>query len=119
MSLGTNLLDLRRNKASTLAAPIGGSEWLATAKSETALMTGAFALYELTDAVLVQVAVYALESYWSDTPHPKLHRAPISARRKRRRPESGQIHQLRLFLEPPRVALAFSAGVDAVDRSNT
>jgi hypothetical protein len=98
MSLGTDLLDLRRNKASTMAALIGGIEWLATAKSETTLMTRSFALYELTDAVLVQVAVYALESYLSDTPQPKLHRAPISARRKRRRPESGQIHQRRLFV---------------------
>lgn len=97
MSLGTDLLDLRRKKASTVAALIGGIEWLATAKSETTLMTRSFALYELSDAVLVQVAVYALESYWSDTPHPKLHRAPISARRKLRRPESGQLHQRRLF----------------------
>lgn len=98
MSLGTDLLDLRRNKASTVAALIGGIEWLATAKSETTLLTRSFALYELSDAVLVQVAIYALESYWSDTPHPKLHRAPISARRKLRRPESGQIHQRRLFV---------------------
>jgi hypothetical protein len=97
MSLGTDLLDLRRKKASTVAALIGGIEWLATAKSETTLMTRSFALCELSDAVLVQVAVYALESYWSDTPHPKLRPAPIPARRKLRRPESGQLYQRRLF----------------------
>src|SRR5215472_9226810 len=73
MSLGTDLLDLRRNKTSTVATLLSGMERLATARSETTLMTRAFALNELADAVLAQVAVHALDACWDDVP--PLHRA--------------------------------------------
>ena len=43
MSLGTDLLELRRNKTSTVATLLSGMERLATARSETTLMTRAFA----------------------------------------------------------------------------
>jgi hypothetical protein len=68
MNLGTDLLNLRRNKASTVAILISGIERLATARSETTIMTRTFALNELADAVLAQVAVHALDAFWDDGP---------------------------------------------------
>jgi len=47
---------------------ISGIERLATARSETTIMTRTFALNELADAVLAQVAVHALDAFWDDGP---------------------------------------------------
>ena len=96
MSLGTDLLNLRRNKTSTVATLLSGMERLATARSETTLMTRAFALNELADAVLAQVAVHALGACWDDLPPPKTRRDSAS-RRRLRQSEAGQLHQRRLF----------------------
>ena len=62
MALGTDLLSLRRSKTSSVATLISGIERLATARSDTTRMMRAFALTELGDAVLAQVAVHALGS---------------------------------------------------------
>ena len=97
MSLGTDLLDLRRNKTSTVATLLSGMERLATARSETTLMTRAFALNELADAVLAQVAVHALDACWDDSPPPKMRRDSTSSRRRLRQTDAGQLHQRRLF----------------------
>jgi len=75
--LGTQLLNLRRNKTSTVAALISGMERLATARSQITLMTRSFALNDLVDAVLAQVAVHALEASWGHIPLHKHRRASI------------------------------------------
>ena len=95
MNLGTDLLNLRRNKTSTVATLIGGIERLAAARSETTLLTRTFALNDLADAVLAQVAVHALQSYWGDAPLPRMQRASISLRRRLHHSDAG--HQRRLF----------------------
>lgn len=95
VNLGTDLLSLRRNKTSTVATLIGGLERLATARSETTLMTRTFALNDLADAVLAQVAVHAVQAYWGDAPVPKAQRASILSHRRFRRSDAG--HQRRLF----------------------
>ena len=97
MNLGTDLLNLRRNKASTVATLIGGIERLVTAQSETTMMTRAFALNELADAVLAQVAVHALQACWGTSPPPKTRRDASSSRRRLRQTDPGQWHQRRLF----------------------
>ena len=97
MSLGTDLLNLRRNKTSTVATLLSGMERLATARSETTLMTRAFALNELADAVLAQVAVHALDACWDDLPPPKMRRESASSRRRLLQTAAGQPHQRRLF----------------------
>jgi len=70
-------LNLRRNKTSTVATLISGIERLARAQSKTTVMTRAFALNELGDAVLAQVAVHALEAYWGETLLRKTRRVSI------------------------------------------
>ena len=97
MSLGTDLLNLRRNKISTVATLLSGMERLATARSETTLMTRAFALNELADAVLAQVAVHALDACWDDLPPPKARRDSTSSRRRLRLTDAGRLHQRQLF----------------------
>jgi len=97
MSLGTDVLNLRRNQTSTVATLLSGMERLATARSETALMTRAFALNELADAVLAQVAVHALDACWDDLPPPKTRRESAPSRRRLRQTDAVQLHQRRLF----------------------
>lgn len=99
MGLGTDLLTLRRSKTSSVATLISGIERLAAARSETTRMMRAYALTELGDAVLAQVAVHALEAeaYWSDTPLHKRKRASVPSHRRLRRTDTGQLCQWRLF----------------------
>jgi hypothetical protein len=94
MRLGTDLLCLRRSKTSSVATLISGIERLATAQSETIRMMRAFALAELGDAVLAQVAVHALEACWGDAPVPKRRRTSNMSRRRYR---GSDMYQQRLF----------------------
>jgi hypothetical protein len=96
MSLGTDILNLRRNKLSSVAALIGGIERLAEASSDLTALTRKYALYELGDAVLNNVAVYAVEFCWGDTPLPKRRRASMPKRWTRRHADTG-LYQRQLF----------------------
>ena len=97
MGLGTDLLCLRRSKTSSVATLISGIERLATAQSETTRMMRAFALTELVDAVLAQVAVHALEACRGDPPLHRRRRASIPSRPRHRRTDTGHLYQQRLF----------------------
>ena len=94
MALGTDLLSLRRSKTSSVATLISGIERLATARSDTTRMMRAFALTELGDAVLAQVAVHALEACWGDA---KRRRTSVSSRQRYRRTDTAHLYQQRLF----------------------
>jgi hypothetical protein len=94
MGLGTDLLCLRRSRTSSVASLISGIERLATAQSETTRMMRAFALTELGDAVLAQVAVHALEACWCDAP---LHQRRRVSSPSRRRYWGTDMYQQRLF----------------------
>ena len=94
MGLGTDLLCLRRSKTSSVATLISGIERLATAQSETTRMMRAFALTELGDAVLAQVAIHALEACWGDVP---LHKRRRASGPSRRRSRGTVMYQQRLF----------------------
>jgi len=85
MTLGSELLNLRRNKTSTVSILLSGIERLDAAKSPMVSMTRKFALNDLSDAVLTNVAVHAVEAYWGDTPVPKTRRSQPSPRRTHRR----------------------------------
>lgn len=97
MALGTDLLNLRRNKLSTVEALLAGIDRLAEAQSDLQIMNRAFTLNELGDAVLAHVAVHALENYWGDKPLTKPRRASVGTRRRLRRSDFGQLYQRRLF----------------------
>lgn len=97
MTLGTDLLNLRRNRMSTVLTLISGIERLAAARSETTMMMRAYSLSELGDAVLANVAVHALQAYWGDTPLRSTRRASATNRRRTRRIETANLYQRRLF----------------------
>jgi hypothetical protein len=97
MGLGIDLLDLRRSKVSTVKVLLAGIERLAAARTDLKFMSRAFELTELGDAVLANVAVYALEGYWGDKPLRKPRRASVMSRRMPRRSDIGQLTQRRLF----------------------
>jgi hypothetical protein len=96
MGLGTDLLNLRQSKLSTVEALIAGIDRLAEAQSDVQIMNRAFLLNALGDAVLANVAVPALENHWGDRPVRKSRRASFISRRTSRRPDIGKMHQLRL-----------------------
>jgi hypothetical protein len=97
MNLGTDLLNLRRNKISTVATLISGFERLAAAKSSIVSKSREWALISLADAVLTNVAVHAQQAYWGDEPLSKSRRASSPARRRRRRIDTTHLHQRQLF----------------------
>jgi hypothetical protein len=97
MSLGTDLLNLRRNKTSSVATLIGGMERLAAAQSAIVSMSREWALADLADRVVTNVAVYAQQAYWGDAPLPKQRRASFASRWRQQRVDLGQLYQRRLF----------------------
>jgi hypothetical protein len=98
MALGVDLLSLRRSQISTVQVLLAGMERLAAARTEVKLMSRAFELSELGDAVLAKVAVYALEAYWGDQPLRKARRTSVgSSRARARRTDIRQFNQRRLF----------------------
>ena len=97
MGLGTDLLNLRRSKLSTVEALLAGIDRVAEATSDLQIRNRVFMLNELGDAVLAKVAVYALENGWSEEPQKKARRAIDASRRRVRRSDSGQLDQRRLF----------------------
>jgi len=97
MGLGTDLLGLRRSRFSSMEALLAGMDRLAEAKSDVQIMNRAFALNALSDAVLTNVAVHAIENDWSHESLGKQRRASNSPRRRLRRAELNQLYQRRLF----------------------
>lgn len=97
MGLGTDLLNLRQCKLSTVKALMAGIDRLAEAKSDVQIMNRAFVLNALSDAVLANVAVHALENHWGDQPLRKSRRASVTPRRRSRQSDIGRLHQRRLF----------------------
>lgn len=97
MGLGSELLNLRRSKMSTVEALLAGMERVAEASSDVQKMNRTYALNALGDAVLASVAVYALEDYWGDKPLRGVRRAATASRRRPRRSDVGQLNQRRLF----------------------
>ena len=98
MNLGSELLNLRRNKASSVEMLMGAIERVDAAQSVNVRMTREFALHALSDAVLANVAVHANESYWGDAASGKTTRPARGTRRSARRLEaSANVYQRRLF----------------------
>lgn len=95
--LGSDLLNLRRNKTSTVATLLSRIDQLSSTLSATKLMMRTFELNALADAVLCNVAVHAQEAYWGDVPLPRPRRASTSSRRRRGQPNPAHLHQRLLF----------------------
>ena len=87
MSLGTELLSLRRNRESSVRALIAAMEWQKAAKSDVHTLARGLAVLEAADTVLLNVAVHA-SGVMQESPAIRTRRATPS--RRRRRFDTGQ-----------------------------
>jgi hypothetical protein len=87
MSLGTEILSLRRNRESSVKALIAAMEWQKAAKSDVHTLARGLAVLEAADTVLLNVAVHASAPI-QEPPAIRTRRATPS--RRRRRIDAGQ-----------------------------
>ena len=98
MSIATELLSLRRDQDSSVNLLLGAIAWEKAARTPEHKTSRHASVLQLADVVLLNVAVHATEA--SGEVPPTIHgtrRAVLPFRRKRRRPDPGQLHQHKLF----------------------
>jgi hypothetical protein len=97
MSITTEILSLRRDRSSSVAALLNAMEWECAAEDDTRTLARGYDVLRMADIVLLNVAAHAAD-VWSQPPAIlKARRATLSPRRKRRRPDPSQLHQRQLF----------------------
>jgi hypothetical protein len=98
MSITTEILSLRRDRSSSVAALLNAMEWECAAENDSRTLARGYDVLRMADLVLLNVAAHAA-GVLSELPTiPKARRATLPPRRKRRRPDPGQLHQRRLFV---------------------
>jgi hypothetical protein len=98
MSIGTEILSLRRDQNSSLSFLLGAIEWQSAAQNADIKLMRGHAVMQAADLVLLNTAVHALEM--QDEPHIReTRRAALPPHRKRRRADPGMLlqRQHRLF----------------------
>jgi hypothetical protein len=98
MSITTEILSLRRDRSSSVAALLNAIEWESAAEDEARTLARGYDVLRMADLVLMNVAAHAADVLSELPAIPKARRATLPPpRRKRRRPDSGQLHQRQLF----------------------
>ena len=97
MSITTEILSLRRDRSSSVAALLNAMEWECAAEDDTRTLARGYDVLRMADIVLLNVAAHAADVLGEPPAIPKARRATFSPRRKRRRPSPSQLHQRRLF----------------------
>jgi hypothetical protein len=97
MSITTEILSLRRDRSSSVAALLKTMEWECAAVDDTRTLARGYDVLRMADIVLLNVAAHAADVLGQPPAIPKARRATSPPRRKRRRPDPGQLHQRRLF----------------------
>jgi hypothetical protein len=97
MSITTEILSLRRDKSSSVAALLGAIEWECAAEDDMRTLARGYDVLRMADLVLLNVAAHAADVLGEPPAVPEARRATLSLRRKRRRPNPGQLHQRQLF----------------------
>jgi hypothetical protein len=97
MSITTEILSLRLDRSSSVAALINAMEWQCAAEDDTHILSRGYDVLRMADIVLLNVAAHAADALGQPPAIPKVRRAALSLRRKRRRPDPGHLHQRRLF----------------------
>lgn len=98
MNIATEILRLRRNQTSSVEILRGALDWQKSAKDEQHILARGYAVSEAADMVLLNVAAHAAEALSEPPKVRRTLRAVLSFRRNRRRTDSGQSHQHRLFV---------------------
>ncbi|MGB2669494.1 MAG: hypothetical protein WBH24_01415 [Candidatus Acidiferrum sp.] len=97
MSITTEILSLRRDRSSSVAALLSAMEWECAAEDDMRTLARGYDVLRMADIVLLNVAAHAADILGQPPAIPKARRAKLSPRRKRRRPDPGQLHQHQLF----------------------
>jgi hypothetical protein len=94
MSITTEILSLRRDRSSSVAALLNTIEWECAAEGDTRTLARKYDVLRMADIVLLNVAAHAADIPGEPPAIPKARRATPPPSRKRRRPD---LHQRRLF----------------------
>ncbi len=97
MSIATDILGLRQNQSSSVKTLMAMIDWQKAAEDDGHISLRGFAVREAADLVLLNVAAHTMEALGEPPAIPRPRRPVSSSRRKRRRSDSGQLHQRRLY----------------------
>ncbi|HXE36639.1 MAG TPA: hypothetical protein VN087_22185 [Verrucomicrobiae bacterium] len=97
MSITTEILSLRRDRSSSVAALLNAMEWECAAEDDTRTLARGYDVLRMADLVLLNVAAHAADVLGGPPAIPQARRATLSPRRKRLLPNSNQLHQRQLF----------------------
>ena len=97
MSITIEILSLRRDRSSSVAALLNAMEWECAAVNETRALARGYDVLRWADLVLLNVAAHATDILGERPAIPQARRATPPPRRKRRRPDPTQLHQRQLF----------------------
>src|SRR5215469_4275591 len=92
MSVGSEILSLRRDQSSSVSALLAALEWQCSAKNDAHILARRHAVMQAADLVLLKVAVHAVEMQ-AETQVQPTHRTILPFRRKRRRADTGSMSQ--------------------------
>jgi hypothetical protein len=97
MTITTEILSLRRDRSSSVAALLSAIEWECAAEDDMRTLARGYDVLRWADLVLLNVAAHTADFLGDPPAIPKARRATPSPRRKRRRPDPTQLHQRQLF----------------------
>ena len=97
MSITTEILSLRRDRSSSVEALLNAMEWECAAENDARTLARGYDVLRMADLVLLNVAAHTADSLAQPPAIPQARRATLPLRKKRRRPDPGQLHQRRLF----------------------
>jgi hypothetical protein len=97
MSITTEILSLRLDRSSSVAALLNAMEWKCAAANDTRALARGYDVLRMADLVLLNVAAHAADILGEPPAIPQPRRATSPPRSKRRRPDPTQLHQRRLF----------------------
>jgi hypothetical protein len=97
MSITTEILSLRRDSSSSVAALLNAMEWECAAENDARTLARGYDVLRMADLVLLNVAAHAAGALGQPPDISKARRATPPPRRKRRHPDPNQLHQRRLF----------------------
>ena len=97
MSITTEILSLRRDRSSSVAALLNAMEWECAAEGDMRTLARGYDVLRMADLVLLNVAAHTADALAQPPAIPKARRATLPPRRKRRRPDPSELHQRRLF----------------------
>src|SRR5215468_1176595 len=95
MSIAREILSLRRDQSSSVAALLAAIEWECAAEEDIRILARGYDVMVAADRVLLNVAAHCADQLSEPTTARRTRRT-VSPPRNRRRSDPGQLHQRRL-----------------------